>query len=307
MTEVAPSAVYDDGCFKTVREITCGSRMNVGAVLRLLVLVVGILGCGSTPVANDLSQRDSLEIIAALRDRGIEASSTKERGGKGQFSVTVSSADFGRAVSILHSLGLPGERKASFSELVAPSGILPSSKNVEDLRIDRARAAEIEDLLKGYPAVTKVHALVRYQALESGSAPSISVVVQKRHDGVLDSEEVRGLVARAVPGIKSEDVVVSVTDVVPVTVSPAVAQQHTGSLVPFLVFWSVPESEYNGLALIMIGLLVSVALMAGLAGYIFGQYTLARQSEVRQPEVLVGGHRLEEIEAPRSTSEEDEG
>jgi type III secretory pathway lipoprotein EscJ len=282
--------------------------MRVGAAFWLIVVVLVMIGCGSTPVANDLGQRESHEIIAALRERGIDATSVKERGGKGQYSVTVASSDFGQAVTILHSLGLPGEHKASFSELVAPSGLLPSSKSVEDLRVDRARAAEIEDLLKGYPTILKANALVRYQALESGAPPSVSIVVQKRTDATLDIAEVKQLVARAVPGIKGEDVVVSVTDVVSST--PATADgvgQSATSLVPFLLFWRVPQGEYNGLALIMIGLLVSVSLMAGLAGYIFGQYTLARQHETRLVESLDGGARMSEIEAPREDNHQGDG
>lgn len=282
-----------------------GGRMRLRAVWCLIVVVLGILGCGSTPVASDLSQRESHEIIAALRERGIEATSSKERGGKGQYSVVVASSDFGRAVSLLHSLGLPAEHKASFSELVAPSGILPSSKNVEDLRIDRARAAEIEDLLKGYPVVVKANALVRYQALDDTVPPSVSIVIQKRTEGMLDVAEVKQLVARAVPGIKGEDVVVSVTDVANSTPSSSDGVTSSSeSMVPFLVFWRVPERDYNGLALIMIGLLVAVSLMAGLAGYIFGQYTVARQHEPRHFEPLEGNPRVGEIEGPQSTRDE---
>jgi type III secretory pathway lipoprotein EscJ len=282
-----------------------GTGMRLRATLWLIIVVLSIIGCGSTPVANDLSQRESLEIIAALRERGIEATSSKERGGKGQYSVVVSSSEFGRAASILHSLGLPGEHKASFSELVAPSGILPSSKNVEDLRIDRARAAEIEDLLKGYPVVSKANVLVRYQALENSATPSVSIVVQKRAEASLDLSQVKQLVARAIPGIKDEDVVVSVTDVVSSkAATPEGEAAPSGALVPFLVFWRVPEGDYNGLALIMIGLLVSVSLMAGLAGYIFGQYTVARQNETRHFEPLEGGLRREQIEGPPTGNDE---
>jgi type III secretory pathway lipoprotein EscJ len=279
--------------------------MRLRAVCWLIVVVVGMLGCGSTPVANDVNQRESHEIIAALRERGIEATSSKERGGKGQYSVVVSSSDFGRAVSLLHSLGLPAEHKASFSELVAPSGILPSSKNVEDLRIDRARAAEIEDLLKGYPVVVKANALVRYQALDTAGPPSVSIVIQKRAQATLDLEEVKQLVARAVPGIKGEDVVVSVTDMASSTLgAPAGGASSGESMVPFLMFWSVPERDYNSLAFIMIGLLVAVSLMAGLAGYIFGQYTFARQNEPRHFEPLESSPRLGEIEGPQSSRDD---
>ncbi len=278
--------------------------MSLRSVCWLIVFALVLLGCGSTPVANDLSQRESHEIIAALREQGIEATSSKERGGKGQYSVVVSSSDFGRAVSLLHSLGLPAEHKSSFSELVAPSGILPTSKNVEDLRIDRARAAEIEDLLKGYPVVVKANALVRYQALDNTAPPSVSVVIQKRPEGALDLAEVKQLVGRAVPGIKGEDVVVSVTDLLnPTPGASEHAAPTAGSLVPFLVFWRVPAGDYNGLALILIGLLVAVSLMAGLAGYIFGQYSFARQNDTRHFEPLEGNPRMGEIEGPKGTGD----
>ena len=274
--------------------------MKLRTAVCLLVTVCWLAACGSSPVANDLSQRESYEIIAALREQGIEASSSKGQGGRGLYSVAVPSSEFGKAVSILHSLGLPAEHKASFSELVAQSSLLPSSRSVEDLRIDRARAAELEDLLRGYPAVVKAHAVVRFQGTDAGASPSVSIVVQRRAGGAFPVAEVSQLVARAVPGIRSEDVVVSVVDELQ---QPSSGQTKSaaveGSMVPFLLYWRVAASDYNGLALITIGLLLSVSLMAGLAGYIFGQYNLTRHAEPRHFEPLDSGPRMEQLSAPK--------
>jgi type III secretory pathway lipoprotein EscJ len=148
--------------------------------------------------------------------------------------------------------------------------------------------------------VVKAHAVVRFQGTDAGASPSVSIVVQRRAGGAFPVAEVSQLVARAVPGIRSEDVVVSVVDELQ---QPSSGQTKSaaveGSMVPFLLYWRVAASDYNGLALITIGLLLSVSLMAGLAGYIFGQYNLTRHAEPRHFEPLDSGPRMEQLSAPK--------
>jgi len=255
-------------------------------------------GCGSSPVADDLGQREANKIVAVLGEHGMEAEVERGRGSKGRYSVKVPSGDFGGAVAILTKLGLPAERGASFEDLMAPSGILPPSQDVEDLRLDRAIAAEIEELLLGYGSVSTASAIVRSHAIPMGAEPSVSIVVQVNKGGSLDQDKVRESVARAVPGVK------------PSGVSLSVSEQAFGDggvfqepLVPFLSYWRVPVSEYNSLAYLLIGLMSVVAFFTGVAGYIYGQY-----EGVKGGETPVGPSPTSQPRAPtvRSRDEEEE-
>lgn len=273
----------------------------------VLTFCLSLIGCTAEPVAYDLDQRDLFEIVAVLREQGIDATATRERGAKGRFSVSVKSADYGRAVAILHARHLPAERAGSFSEMVAPAGLLPSSRSIEELRIDRARAAELEEVLRGYPEVVSARALVRSSAAvgPDGSGqrgPSVSVVVQRRPETQLDQTQIKAVVERALPGITPEDIVISVHEQRAEHSAPLEAPA-AAKLVPFLVFWQVPAEEYNTLAVLLITLLVAVAGMAGLAGYILGQYNLSLRSEPRLPDGLTAPSAVPHLGAPGGEGE----
>lgn len=224
-------------------------------------------GCGSSPVADDLGQREANKIVTVLGEHGIEAQVEKGRGSKGRYTVKVASGDFGGAVALLTKFGLPAERGASFEELMAPSGILPPSQDVEDLRMDRAIAAEIEQLLLGYGDVSTASVIVRSHAIPRGAEPTVSIVLQVTKNGALDQGKVAEAVVRAVPGVKPSGISLAVSE--QAFADGSVADEP---LVPFLKYWRVPVSEYNSLAYLLIGLMSVVAFFTGIAGYIYGQY-----------------------------------
>jgi len=267
--------------------------MRLLSITITLAALASVLGCGESPVADDLAQRDANRIVAELRSRGIEAVTSKERGARGRYSVSVPSSKFGDAAVILNQLGLPEESKPSFSELIEPSGILPSSREVEALRLDRASAAEVESLLSEHPAVVSAGAIVRMRSLQGSDAPTVSVVIQKREGAALDEGAVREIVLRAVPGMRPEGLMVTIAEQRSAPAAAAGAQ--AGSLVPFLVFWRVPQEDYGGLSLLLLGLLAAISGLAALGGYIFGQYTLSRQTDAL---------RLEGIEGARPNTEQ---
>jgi type III secretory pathway lipoprotein EscJ len=252
--------------------------MRLASISITIAIAASVLGCGESPVADDLAQRDANRIVAELRSRGIEAVTSKERGAKGRYSVSVPSSKFGDAAVILNQLGLPGESKPSFSELVEPSGILPSSREVESLRLDRASAAEIETLLSGHPAVVSVGALVRVRSIHAGDSPTVSVVIQKRAGASVDEASLRDLITRSVPGMKPDGVMVTIAEQSSPPVSLGVGAPGD-PLVPFLVFWRVPQGDYGGLSFLLVGLLVFISGLAALGGYIFGQYNFSRHAE----------------------------
>jgi type III secretory pathway lipoprotein EscJ len=176
-------------------------------------------------------------------------------------------------VAILNRLGLPPEKKASFEEMTASSGIIPSSREVEALRLDRALAAQVEDLLKARSDVTSASVVVQYHALDGRGRPAVSVIVQRRPGAALREAEIRDIVAHSVVGVSKEDVFVSTSDVPTVHAQTVHGKaKEDSTLVPFLGFWQVPASEYSGLAIFFVVLVVLGASLAGLFGYIVGQF-----------------------------------
>jgi type III secretory pathway lipoprotein EscJ len=285
------------------------SAMRILLVSLFLIVVGALGGCSSAPVADDVPQREANEIVSVLRDRGIDAQLQKQKGGKGRYAVVVSEGDFGAAAAVLSSLGLPAERRPYFYDLVSQSGILPSSREVESLRLDRATAAELEDLLKGHPAIAASSVVVRSHGLESGMNPSVSAVVQTKVGMNVPPAEIRQLVARTVPGLKADDVVLSVSEQVNLlskqdSLQP-LAEQSGKGVVPFLLFWRVPEDQYAGLAGLVVGLLLLMGILCGLAGYILGQYFMSRQVEdggalePLESGLGLSGARLNRLEGPR--------
>lgn len=260
--------------------------MRIVRVLLVVLLLCMVAGCSRSPVADDLAQREANEIVAVLREHGIEATVEKQKGGKGRYSVQVSSQQFGESASLLASLGLPEERKPGFSDLVSSGGILPSSREVESLRLDRASAAELEELLKGLPAVSSASVVVRSHGLAVGVAPSVSAVVQTKPGSVVSADEVKSLLARTVPGLNPSEIVLSVAEQMVVATGKGKvsgASREGDSMIPFLIFWKVPQDQYAGLATLVVCLLLVVSAVAGLVGYVMGQYFLSRSAEFQSP------------------------
>jgi type III secretory pathway lipoprotein EscJ len=266
--------------------------------LTLGLFVAFSIGCGSSPVADDLVQREANKLVAVLGEHGIEAHVEKGRGSKARYSVQVASGDFGGAVALLTKLGLPAERGASFEDLMAPSGILPPSQDVENLRMDRAISSEVEELLLGHGAVSTVSVIVRSHSIPPGAEPSVSIVAQVKKGTTFDSEKLRDAVSRAVPGVKLSAVSFSVHE--QAYGDGGVAQEP---LVPFLTYWKVPVSEYNSLAYLLIGLMSVVAFLTGIAGYIYGQYEALKGGDAPVGLSSSGQARSK----PVRTREEDEG
>lgn len=234
-------------------------------------LTLALTGCGSTPLADDLEQREVNEIIAVLRERGINGSVTKGRG-SGRYSVSVSSGKYGEAATVLSRLGLPGERRPSFQEMTATSGIIPSSRAVETLRLDRALAAQLEELLQARADVYSTSAVVRRHVV-GNEKPSVSVIVQRQPGATLSADEVREIAAHSVVGVGKDDVFVSIGDAPRFKDAVGLGKQASDSdLVPFLLVWQVPRDHYNSLAGAFVVLMVIVSALAGLGGYIIGQF-----------------------------------
>jgi hypothetical protein len=144
--------------------------------------------------------------------------------------------------------------------------------------MDRAIAAEVEELLLGHGAVSTVSVIVRSHAIPVGVEPSVSIVAQVKKGSTFDQEKLRDAVIRSVPGVKPGAVSFSVSEQ-----SFGVSEKGDEPLMPFLRFWKVPMSEYNSLALLLLGLMSVVAFLSGIGGYIYGQYVATKGGDSMPP------------------------
>lgn len=280
-----------DGCRSS--EWQSGSRSPKGsscAPLRdrtwraLLVALCCVLltACSHTPVLEDLSQQQATEVVALLSQHGITAVSRRVGGGRPSYTVEVKGSSYSQAIALIAATDVLDDRRTSFNQLTAQSGLIPNSREVEAVRADRALALEIEDLLRADPRILDARAVVRQHVLRRAERPAVSLVLQVNESNP-PFEQVRELVANVVPGIEAEQIALQLVD----APDPTVLVSDEGvlrdgqrtirvPLVPFLV-WRVPDSDYNGLALTLVGFAVLAALVGALLGYWFGIYQQSRQ------------------------------
>lgn len=271
----------------------------------IIVLVVFLNGCNTVPISEDLSQSQANEIVAALSERGISASATRETGGRGNFTVEIKRNYYTQAITLLQQLGLPGEKQPSFQELISPRGIIPNSREIEALRLDRARAAEIEDLLKSIPGVVSTRVVVR-----SGNNAGVSVLITTRAGVSFNESEVFEIVTRAVPGVERERIFLAQHDqekLPGVDTVQGALNQGEGRVValPLTIFlggWRVPEDDYNSLALVLVFLMVMLFLLGWVIGFWYSLYrprtTPQQVAGIERPNLPRSGGREDRKELP---------
>jgi hypothetical protein len=99
------------------------------------------------------------------------------------------------------------------------------------------------------------------------------VIVQRQPGATLSADEVREIAAHSVVGVGKDDVFVSIGDAPRFKDAVGLGKQASDSdLVPFLLVWQVPRDHYNSLAGAFVVLMVIVSALAGLGGYIIGQF-----------------------------------
>lgn len=228
-----------------------------------------LTGCGSAPVADDVMQREANQIVAVLGKHKIQAHLVKARGSKGRYSVLVPESDFPVAAEVLTRLGLPAEKKPSFQDLTGGNGIIPPSREVEALRLDRAVASELEELFRARSDVASASVLVRMHSREANERPTVTVVIQRAGAAELDISAVREIARRAVSGIQNEDVYVSIAEAAD-QVEPH--KSTSEGLVPFLGVWRVSAEDHGGLVALVVLLVCFSGVLAGFTGYILGQF-----------------------------------
>lgn len=231
----------------------------------VIALLLFTAGCDSAHVAEDLSQKQARQIVAVLNQNGIAASAERQSGSGAKYRVEISKKNYARATALLNEKHLPQEEKASFEELTASNGLLPRSREMESLALDRALAVQLEELLLQNPKVRSSKVVVRLNYLPEKSEPSASISVVG--DGI-DGAEVLALAQRVVPGVTPGRVSLALYKEEATTTS----HPHSGAEMSSFLFGvaRVPEEDYIVLAFTFIGSLFVVAFAGGLVGYWYG-------------------------------------
>lgn len=254
-------------------------------VVFTIVVCGSLVGCNTATLRDDLSQDQANEVVAALVRNGIHASVERETGGRGKYRVEVKRAAYSEAVSLLHDLGLPSQSRASFSDMIASRGLMPDSREVEALRLDRALAAELEEAIENNPAILSARVIVRLNStsldvLGEGAEAGVSAVVRTRPGSEAHEEDIRAVLSQGVPGVDAEHIriqmhhaisSVTVTEDTSKGGAEGVERIEKGivrrvPLTNFLWIWRVPEDEYNSLAGGVLVGIASVFLLGILVG-----------------------------------------
>jgi type III secretory pathway lipoprotein EscJ len=250
----------------------------------LLIILLCFSSCRAVSIADNVDQNQANQIVALLNSRGISSYARKDSGGKDSYSVEVDQAYYAQAKTMLVEKDLPKKAQVNLSELMAPQGLLPNSREIEAIRIDQALALQVESILLAHPAVAHAKAVVRNSSVESEGNKGASVVIQKLSSSNLASADVLKIVHRVLPDISEQNILISVEEETKGQITGEVQGVYNKSgnlsyvpLVPFLFNWRVPDTDFNAMVFVLIGCFLVLGLIGALIGYWFGYYHHSRQ------------------------------
>ena len=220
-------------------------------------------------IASSLDAKQSVEMVVALNRSGVQAS--REQVGSGRsttYRVLVSPEDASKALEVLHEYGLPRTIDDSLEEITRPRGFVPNTPQLAQLRLDHALELRVERALLSLPGVVEARVVVQSDAKtnvlgNTSTERGVSVIVRfvsSEAKASVPNLDVQELVAKAVPGVSSENVEIR-------SITANVAAQSVvsgGSLVQLKPFsFRVPVAE-RGTAGIQILVMFGAFCIAGL-------------------------------------------
>ncbi|HUG22601.1 type III secretion system inner membrane ring lipoprotein SctJ [Piscinibacter sp.] len=201
--------------------------MNARAhVLLAASFAVLLAGCGEQDLYTDLSQRQANEMVAVLRNAGIEADKQLRDGNT--FAVTAPASDFSHAVEVLRATGYPREGFDTLGQVFKKEGFV-SSPLEERARLTHALSQEISNTLASIDGVVmaRVHLSVpeRDPLADKPPPASASVFIKHRAGVNLESRmgHIKALVVNSIQGLPYDNVTVVLfpTEAWPVRSAPA--------------------------------------------------------------------------------------
>ncbi len=237
---------------------------KISSLFILLVLSLALIGCNGELLLENLSQKQSLQIVNFLSSNGIEVYPEKASGSRDKYIIKVAGSDYFDAVSLLERAQLPKPEKQSADELLTSGGIFPQSREIEQLRLERIYASEIEELISKYNGVNQAEAVVRL-ASNSNPSPAVNLHIKIVPQTPVQTSQIVESISRIVPGVVRDRISISIDEVDNSEITtPGVKTES------FLGFAKVASEDRRGLALAFTLCLLLFGAGGGIMGYYFG-------------------------------------
>jgi type III secretory pathway lipoprotein EscJ len=229
-------------------------------------------------VIGDLDEPEANRVVSALEKAGIPARKQEDRRGRDvTWSVLVPDADGPAARELLESHAMPRPDQAGFAAVLEQSSIVPSPSR-EKLKESVARSQEVASALESLDGVVQATVIIADPVRAStgciGSAseprPSASVLIHHLGKPVVTDDEVRSLVAGAIPGVE------------PASVAVVFAETKTSGLPERSWQYVGPFAVANGSrAPLLIIIVLMAALNLGLGGWVVYSALRSRRRAAR--------------------------
>lgn len=174
--------------------------------------LVALAGCSQQELYGQLSERQANEMVALLRNQGIDAD--KQRGKEGtHFALMVPSGGFAPAVELLHAAGYPRQEHDTLGAVFKKDGFVTTQLE-ERARFMHALSQELANTIQSIDGVVlaRVHLAVpeRRRFSEKPETSAASVFIKHRPGLDLSPQlgSIKALVVNAIEGLPYESVTV---------------------------------------------------------------------------------------------------
>jgi type III secretion protein J len=183
-----------------------------------ILLTLGLCACASREVASGLSEQDAQEIVAVLKEGGVDAVPLRvagsDRNAAPSWAVKMRGGEQNSVLAwrILKENGLPRQQVKGLEEVFSTTGMIPTASE-EKARLLMALSGELSRTLKTVEGVVDARVQVvlpdNSPLLDKSqwSPPTASVLIRYRGNQLpLSEDEVKKLVARGIEGLQAENV-----------------------------------------------------------------------------------------------------
>lgn len=175
------------------------------------LVALALTGCNSQELYSKLNERQANEMVAALREAGIDS---EKKAADGTFSVLIAAKDFGAAVNTLKAQGLPKNEFQSLGQVFKQGGMV-STPTEERARMLYALSQELSNTIANIDGVitARVHlAMPEKNPMIDKVRPSgASIFIKHRADRDLTSQvaQIKALVVNSIEGLPYDNVTVA--------------------------------------------------------------------------------------------------
>lgn len=228
----------------------------------LLAALILLAACKSELNTN-LAEEDANEILALLLTNGVSAQKEARKAG---IAVLVSDGQFGEAVEILQTHGLPRRRFATVGDVFQSEGIVASPLQ-EWAKLNYAKSQELSKSISAIPGVIRadVHLgeIRKESPFEEVDPPSASVLIQMDERFITENlvPELKQLISLAHPNIEY--------DRVGVVISPVKINRQEVPMTVVAGFLVHNRDAWLLTSLLAYTLTATIALAAALAGFVY--------------------------------------